>query len=148
MAPRGDNIKQDSIECAGITIAYSWCHSRRRTLGITVRPDMSVSVRVPLRTTIKDVRAFVTSRAEWALKVWKKMNGQSPPQQQGYERGAVFMYLGEAYRLEFTKGMRSTLQLNRDQLHRQNGCEFLSKTPHRAANNSFMSRFLVNFFVT
>ena len=44
------------------------------------------------------------------------MNRQPPPQQQDYWRGAVFMYLGEAYRLEFTKGMRRSLQLHDDLL--------------------------------
>lgn len=94
-----------------MTIAYVWCHSRRRTLGITVRPDRSVSVRVPLRTPVKEVRAFVTRRAEWIIKVWKKMDARVPRQQQGYENGAKFMFQGSEYRLELEAGRCTSLQL-------------------------------------
>lgn len=111
MASRGDEIRLDSVECAGVTIAYGWCHSRRRTLGITVRPDRSVSVRVPLRTPIKEVRAFVTRRAEWVIKVWKKLDARIPQQQQGYENGVKFLFQGKEYRLELETGRCSSLQL-------------------------------------
>lgn len=111
MPSKGDKIKHDSIEWAGVTIAYSWCHSRRRTLGITVRPDKSVSVRVPLRTPLKEIRSFVTRRGEWVLKVWKRLNALPTKQLQDYGRGAAFMYQGEALRLEFTKAQQLSLQL-------------------------------------
>jgi predicted metal-dependent hydrolase len=117
MVSKVEEIKYDSVEFEGIAIAYSWCRSRRRTLGITVRKDKSVSVRVPLRTATKEVRAFVTNRVEWVLKVWKKLDKrQTPQQQQQYMRGAVIMFKGEAYRLEFTKGPQRSLQLHDDLL--------------------------------
>ena len=112
MASRGDVIKHDSVECAGVTIAYSWCHSRRRTLGMTVRPDKSVSVRVPLRTSLKAIREFVSHRAEWVLKVRKLMDARPARLLQEYGRGAVFMFQGEALRLEFSKGPDRSLQLH------------------------------------
>ena len=112
MASKGDEIKYDSVEWSGVVIDYSWCHTRRRTLGITIRADKSVLVRVPLRTPVKDVRKFVTSRAEWVLKVWKKLDKRLPQHQQYYSRGAEFTYLGETIRLEFSKGTDQTLQLH------------------------------------
>ncbi len=110
----GDETRQDSVEWAGMTIAYSWCHSRRRTLGITVRPDRSVSVRVPMRTPLKVIRSFVTSKAEWVLKVWHKLDAEPVRRQQEYGRGALFIYRGDAYRLEFTTGLRRSLLLHDD----------------------------------
>ena len=110
MASKADEVKHDTLEWEGQAIAYSWCHSRRRTLGITVRPDKSVSVRVPLRTALKDVRGFVSSRAEWILKVWKRLKARPAKQLQEYGRGTVFMYQGEALRLELTKGLHRSLQ--------------------------------------
>lgn len=112
MASKSDEIEYDSVEWTGVVIEYSWCHSRRRTLGITVRADKLVSVRVPLRTSIKEVRKFVTSRAEWVLNVWKKLDKRLPRHQQYYCRGAEFMYLGETIRLEYSKGTDRTLQLH------------------------------------
>ena len=113
MLSKGNEIKHDSVVVsAGVSIDYSWCHTRRRTLGITVRADKSVLVRLPLRTSVKDVRKFVTSRAEWVLKVWKKLDKRLPQHQQYYSRGAEFTYLGETIRLEFSKGTDQTLQLH------------------------------------
>lgn len=107
-----DEARHDSVQWAGMTIAYSWCRSRRRTLGITVRPDKSVSVRVPLRTPLKEIRSFVMGRAEWVLKVWRKLDAGPVRRQQEYGRGAMFMYRGEACRLEFTTGLHRSLILH------------------------------------
>lgn len=104
--------RHDSVQWAGTTIAYSWCRSRRRTLGITVRPDKSVSVRVPLRTPLEEIRSFVMDRAEWVLKVWRKLDAGPVRREQDYGRGAMFMYRGDAYRLEFTTGLRRSLILH------------------------------------
>ena len=112
---RGNTIRHESVEWSGVSIAYSWCHSRRRTLGITVRPDKSVSVRVPLRTSIKEMRAFVARRAEWVLKVWSKLDAAPGRQLPVYGIGAVFMYQGVELRLQFETGIRRSLQ-RRDQL--------------------------------
>ena len=114
---KGDEIKHDSVSSAGVSIDYSWCHTRRRTLGITVRDDKLVLVRVPLRTPVKEVRKFVTSRAEWVLKVWKKLDKRLPQYQQYYSRGVEFMYLGETIRLELSKGTDQTLQLHLSLIH-------------------------------
>jgi predicted metal-dependent hydrolase len=111
VASRGDEIKYDSVEWTGVTIAYRWCHSRRRTLGITVRPDKSVSVRVPLRTPAKEIRAFVLLRAEWVLKVWDKLDARPSRHRQSYCSGALFPYQGKALRLEFETGTSRSLSL-------------------------------------
>jgi len=78
---------------------------------MTVRPDRSVAVRVPLRTPLRDVRDFVSRRAEWVLKVWKQQDLKPARQEQGYGSGAMIMFLGQALRLEFATGKHSSLQL-------------------------------------
>jgi len=65
-----------------------------------------------MRTSIKAIRAFVTLRAEWVLKVWRKLDAKPVQQRQSYGRGAVFMFQGAAYNLEFTEGQRRSLQLH------------------------------------
>jgi predicted metal-dependent hydrolase len=108
---KGEDIKHDSIEWSGVTIDYRWCHSRRRTLGITVRPDKSVSVRVPLRTPLKAVREFITLRAGWILMIRKKFSTLPVRPEQEYWNGAVFSFQGEPYHLEFAAGQRHSLHL-------------------------------------
>jgi predicted metal-dependent hydrolase len=79
---------------------------------MTVSPDKSVSVRAPLRTPIKEIRAFVAQRGEWVVKVWKKLDARPGRQPQEYGRGAVFMFQGNAFRLEFAAGPRTSLHLH------------------------------------
>jgi predicted metal-dependent hydrolase len=112
MTSGADALKFDSVMVSGVTINYSWCHSPRKTLGIMVRPDKSVAVRVPLHTSAKDVRKFVQNKAEWVLKIWIKLDTRSTKAEQDYGRGAFFMYLGQAYRLEFVTGQGSSLFLH------------------------------------
>ena len=95
-------------------VTYCWCRSRRKTLGITIQPDKTVAVRVPTRTSAAAIREFVTNRAEWILKVWKIFDAAPVFQNQGYYRGAKFMYQGKAYQLEFTKGPHVSLHLHED----------------------------------
>jgi predicted metal-dependent hydrolase len=79
---------------------------------MTVSQDKSVSVRAPLRTPIKEIRAFVAQRGEWVVKVWKKLDARPGRQPQEYGRGAVFMFQGNAFRLELAAGPRSSLHLH------------------------------------
>lgn len=109
MTPKNDETKYDSVEYSNVTITYSWCHSRRKTLGITVNHDKSVSVRAPLRTPVKTIRTFVTNRAEWVVSVWRKLDTRQTKQHQDYSRGSSFMYQGNALQLEFTTGLQSSL---------------------------------------
>ena len=79
---------------------------------MTVNPDKSVSVRVPLRTPLGDIRAFVAQRGEWVAKVRKKLDARPVRQLQEYCRGAVFMFRGSPFRLEFATGPRTSLHLH------------------------------------
>ena len=111
VSSRSDLSHNDTVEWAGVAIAFSWCHSHRRTMSITIRPDRTVSVRVPLRTPVKEVSSFVTQRAEWVLKVLNKLNARQTQVTGTYCRGSVFIYQGELFRLEFTKGLHRSIQL-------------------------------------
>ena len=112
MASGCNETGYDTVESAGAAIEYSWCRSRRRTLGITVRPDKLVAVRAPLRTPLREIRAFVAQRGEWVVKVWRKLDARPARQLQEYGRGAVFMFQGSEYRLEFAAGPRASLHLH------------------------------------
>lgn len=81
-------------------------------MGITIRPDKTVSVRVPLRTPVKEISSFVMQRADWVLKTLKKLNTRPAPVTQGYSRGSEFMYRGEIFSLELTKGLCRSIQLH------------------------------------
>ena len=96
--------REDSVERDGVMIPYRYCHARRRTLGMTVRPDRSVSVRVPLRTSLFAIREFVAGRGPWIVKVWAGFDVQDRTSGQGYANGDRFLFLGEQYRLTLERG--------------------------------------------
>lgn len=112
-AIKGDiaSAREDVVVCDGVTISYRYCHSRRRTLGVTVRPDKSVNVRVPLRTPLYAIREFVTRQAPWIARTWEKIDSQAPAFVQSYANGAPFLFQGDECRLALERGPREAVQI-------------------------------------
>ena len=50
------------------SFSYTIVKSRRRTLAAEVRPDGSVTIRVPLAAGKKDVERFLTEKSDWIAK--------------------------------------------------------------------------------
>jgi len=86
--------------------------SKRKTLALIVRPDGSLVVRAPLRTSEKSIRDFIESHAEWVEKKQVEARAALPPAPRRYEPGEMFMYLGHAYPLEIVNEQRQPLLLN------------------------------------
>lgn len=109
-------LREDLVVCDEISISYQYCHSRRRTLGMTVKPDKSVTVRVPLRTSLAVIRAFVAKRAGWIIKVREQFDQHTPRPGQSYLEGSLFWYQGGAYRLKFEVANLESVSLSGDSL--------------------------------
>ncbi|MGN0371953.1 MAG: M48 family metallopeptidase [Enterocloster sp.] len=45
-------------------------YSRRRSLGLEIKPDGSVRARVPLRSSNEQVMTFIKERQEWIVEKW------------------------------------------------------------------------------
>jgi len=86
--------------------------SKRKTLALIVRPDGSLIVRAPLRTSEKSIRDFIESHAEWFEKKQAEARAVLPPAPRQYVPGERFMYLGHAYPLEIVQGQRQPIQLD------------------------------------
>ena len=54
---------EEICDCASYNIQV--IRSSRKTMAIEIRPDLSVIVRVPMRTTDRQVRQFVTEKEDW-----------------------------------------------------------------------------------
>ncbi|MBR3595512.1 MAG: M48 family metallopeptidase [Clostridia bacterium] len=55
---------------------YEIIYSKRKTVGICVKPDGSVVVRAPVGTSEKYIRETVDSHAQWIEKAKKKLEGR------------------------------------------------------------------------
>src|SRR5688500_51318 len=82
-------------------ISYSVTYAKRKTLGITVHPDLSVDVRAPKETDPAAVAEVVRRRAPWILRPQREFESY-PPQQspRRYVSGETHRYLGRQYRLK------------------------------------------------
>lgn len=109
-------LRPDSIECNGVVIPFLYGHSRRRTLGMTIRPDKSVIVRVPLRVALGDIRDFVSRRAAWIAKVWREFDNRPPASCQSYESRATFLFQGKGYGLALERSVAESVALRGDLL--------------------------------
>ena len=89
------------IEFAGAKLAFRLRRSCRRTLAITVQPDLGVLVTAPHRAALENVLARVRRRAVWIKRqqrYFSEFLPQTPPRR--YVSGETHRYLGRQYRLK------------------------------------------------
>jgi hypothetical protein len=110
-------IRTDDITWGTVKIIYQYHKARRRTLSISVRPDLSVLVRVPLRTSLKAMREFVLRKAAWINRAWRNFELYLPKQPpRRYISGETHRYLGRQYRLKVERGVRDSVKCLRGYL--------------------------------
>ena len=89
------------IEFGGTKIAFRLRRSNRRTLAITVQPDLSVTVTAPKKAAMENVLVKVRKRAVWIKRqqrYFSEFLPQTPPRR--YVSGETHRYLGRQYRLK------------------------------------------------
>jgi predicted metal-dependent hydrolase len=74
---------------------------RRRTIGIRVSSDNTVTIHSPLKISERQIREIVRSKYAWITKriaIHEAMNARVKPKE--YRNGEEFLYRGELYRME------------------------------------------------
>jgi predicted metal-dependent hydrolase len=74
--------------------------SRRKTLALVVEQDGSLTVRAPLRLSLRAIQVFVERHQAWInaqRQRWVQLHKANPPKT--YRQGEPFHYLGEVYPL-------------------------------------------------
>ncbi|MHB9029805.1 MAG: M48 family metallopeptidase [Candidatus Latescibacterota bacterium] len=80
---------------------------RRKTIGITVSPDNTVTVRIPQRVDERFARKILEDKADWVrLKLAQNLNRKEMHRPKEYRDGEEFLYLGEKYLLEKITGRK------------------------------------------
>src|SRR5690606_19734493 len=59
-------------------IEYSYRYTQRKTLGITVHPDLRVTVAIPHGVSLGDAQAVVLRRAPWILRQQRELEQYLP----------------------------------------------------------------------
>lgn len=87
-------------------------HRTRKSLAITVFPDLSVKVIAPESADLEKVKSKVKKRASWIQKqklYFEDFLPASPPKK--YISGETFRYLGRQYRLKVLKSKHDNVKL-------------------------------------
>lgn len=106
-----------SINYGKENIFFSLNFSLRKTLSISVNPDLSVSVMAPEGAAIEKVKQKIQKRAPWILKQKEYFTQFLPAQtQRVYQSGETHLYLGKQYRLKVEKAKDESVKLKSGRL--------------------------------
>ena len=125
------------INFAGAKITFRLRRSSRRTLAITVQPDLVVVVTAPRKATLENVLARVRKRAVWIKRQQRYFSDflpQTPPRR--YVSGETHRYLGRQYRLKVVEAEATDVKMATgiflSWTNTRSGCGCQSGTPPRS----------------
>ena len=108
----------DSVRWGNTTICYRFRHADRKTLAITVNPDLSVVVVAPTGTAPEVIQEKVRHRAGWIRRTAREFELYLPKQPpRRYVNGETHRYLGRQYRLRAERGAEDSVKCLRGWFH-------------------------------
>lgn len=100
------------IQFGSSRIEFELSYSDRKTLGITVNPDLEVVVCAPEDTSVEKIHAKVRKRASWILRqrdFFLTFHPRTPAKQ--FVSGETHLYAGKGYRLLIEKADAESVKL-------------------------------------
>jgi predicted metal-dependent hydrolase len=107
-----------SVQYGVETIHFGLTHTGRKSLAISVLPDLSVAVTAPHGSPLELIRKKVRKRAPWILKqqdYFKAYLPKQPPRR--YVSGETHLYLGRQYRLKVFESDTESVRLRGGYIH-------------------------------
>lgn len=101
-----------SIQFGSKNILFQMFYSNRKTLGITVKPDLSVLVKAPIDTSIVQIKEKLHKKAPWIIKqqsYFLSFHPRTPKRK--FVSGETHLYLGKQYRLKIIEGKEESVKL-------------------------------------
>jgi predicted metal-dependent hydrolase len=101
-----------SIQFGSKQIDYQIEYSERKTLGITVTPDMAVLVKAPNDSTITKIEEKLKKKAPWIIKQQSFFLAYHPKTtKRNYISGETHLYLGRQYLLKVEENEKESVKL-------------------------------------
>jgi len=116
-----------SIQFGSKEIHFKLSYSDRKSLGITVTPDMHILVKAPVDSSIDNILEKVKKKAPWIIKqqsFFLAFHPKTPERR--YISGETHLYLGRQYRLKVTIGQKNEVR------HRGSFIEIITKEKTKA----------------
>lgn len=102
----------DQIIFGSRKIEFQLAFSERKSLGITVKPDLKVLVRAPNGTDIQKIKVKLQKRAPWIIKQQSYFLTYHPiTPEKKYVGGETHLYLGRQYRLRVIPNEENIVKL-------------------------------------
>ncbi|WP_222165315.1 M48 family metallopeptidase [Edaphocola aurantiacus] len=102
----------EAIQFGSRTIGFRLEYSDRKSLGITVTPEMEVLVKAPLATSVEKVKEKIKKKAPWIIKQQSFfLSFQPKTPKRKYISGETHLYLGRQYRLLVQIGEQESVKL-------------------------------------
>lgn len=90
-----------AIQFGSRTINFRLEYSDRKSLGITITPEMEVLVKAPVDSSMEKVKEKIRKKAPWIIKQQSFfLSFQPKTPQRKYINGETHLYLGRQYRLK------------------------------------------------
>ena len=101
-----------AIQFGSRMIDFRLEYSDRKSLGITVTPEMEVLVKAPVDTAMEKVKDKIRKKAPWIIKQQSFfLSFQPKTPQRKYISGETHLYLGRQYRLQIQIGKEESVRL-------------------------------------
>lgn len=101
----------DFINFGSHRIDFAVKFSDRKTLGLTVNPEMQVVINAPLDTSKEIIRKKVKKKAPWILKQQSYFLSFHPrTTKRKYISGETHLYMGRQYRLKLTQSNKDEVK--------------------------------------
>lgn len=102
----------EAIQFGSKTINFRLEYSDRKSLGITVTPEMEVLVKAPAGTPLEKVKEKIKKKAPWIIKQQSFfLSFQPKTPKRKYVSGETHLYLGRQYRLHIQIGKEESVKL-------------------------------------
>lgn len=103
---------KDTVTFGSRTIEFTLEYAKRKTLGISVTPDMGIRVRAPLGTSLEQIRERVIKRASWILRQQDFFLTFHPrTTARKFISGETHLYLGRQYLLRVEIGAVTSVSI-------------------------------------
>ena len=104
----------DAVQWGRTRIAYEYRYAERKTLAITVHPDLRVTVIAPHGAEPEVIRDKVRKRGPWIHRQWRELELYLPKQPpRRFVNGESHRYLGRQYRLRAERGAHDSVKCRR-----------------------------------
>jgi predicted metal-dependent hydrolase len=100
------------IQFGSKQIDFDLQYSNRKSLGITVTPDLDVLVKAPTNTSLEKVKEKLRKKVPWIIRqqsFFLSFHPKTPARK--FKSGETHLYLGRQYRLKIINAKQETVKL-------------------------------------